>query len=324
MKRYLCWLALLGVAALPDWASAFYPFRPCWAPPPPCQPFGYGGPVFPRLRPFAPSVVPDCEVPVSPPAVHVFPVTVVPVSPAPAPATATRPTPPTPTKPPTVTVEPSPAPTSVKPPESDPMFKPAVGATDKPPAPLPPPLVPESKGSPAPPLVLPPIPGMADPKPMTPANPAAAPAPAPPPAAGDTAPVIPLPGLPEPKKPKASTSDDTLPPLVLPPEGGAAPSGVVPPISSTSKSSPLSGGVQARVFTTAGTPAGGLTRKVGFFNHTGRAISLVIEGRTTTLPAKTFIHAEVPPSFRWGYVDRDTQTATVPDGAAGLDVLFSE
>jgi hypothetical protein len=317
MKRYLCWLALLGVVALPDWASAFHPFHPCWAPPPPCGPFGFGlfgraVPIYPQPPVYVAPAVPVYEVPLSP-RVYVAP---VPTTAAIPPAAQVAPS-----KPPVVTVEPaaSPAPMSVKPREADPKVKPAGGDADTRPTILPP--VRNDPPTPAaPPLVLPPIPGMNDPKPMTPA----APTPAPPPAAGDNNPIIPLPGLPEPKKPKASTSDDTLPPLVLPPETGEAPSGIVPPINSTSRSSPLSGGLKASVFTTAGTPASARTRKVGFFNHTDRDIKLVIEGQATTLPKKTYIHAEVPPSFQWKYADTAMRSATVPDGAAGLDVLFSE
>jgi hypothetical protein len=313
MKRYLCWLALLGVVALPDWASAFHPFHPCWAPPPPCGPFGGYGlfgramPVYPQPPVYVAPAAPVYEVPLSP-RVYVAPIPAAPAAP-------------TPSKPPVVTVEPtsSPSPMSVKPPEGDPKVKPAVGAVVMPPY-TPPQSSQESPTPAASPLVLPPIPGGNDSKPMTPASPT----PAPPPAAGDNNPVIPLPGLPEQKKPKASTSDDTLPPLVLPPETGEAPSGIVPPINSTSRSSPLSGGLKARVFTTAGTPASARTRKVGFFNHTDRDIKLVIAGQATTLPKKTYIHAEVPPSFQWKYAENAMQSATVPDGAAGLDVLFSE
>jgi hypothetical protein len=67
-----------------------------------------------------------------------------------------------------------------------------------------------------------------------------------------------------------------------------------------------------------------MTRKVNFFNHTDRDLALVIEGRAVTLPRKTYIRAELPPVFNWKRADSVAQTATVPDGSAGLDILFRE
>src|SRR5688572_29863924 len=81
MKRYLCWLAVLGVCVLPDWASARH--RRCWAPPPPCHPYPRA---YPRQIVFVPPAVPVYEVPLPPPRVYVSPVTIDPVVPAPRPA----------------------------------------------------------------------------------------------------------------------------------------------------------------------------------------------------------------------------------------------
>jgi hypothetical protein len=120
---------------------------------------------------------------------------------------------------------------------------------------------------------------------------------------------------PDPKKPEA------LPPLVLPPDVPGGPSGVVP--GSTSRSSPV-GGPSVEVVRVAGAPRLAATRKVGFFNHTGRAIELVIDGRAVTLPRKSYLHAEVPPAFKWRYNDSPSESATVPDDAAGLDIVFRE
>ena len=46
--------------------------------------------------------------------------------------------------------------------------------------------------------------------------------------------------------------------------------------------------------------------------------------RAVTLPARSFLHAEVAPTFRWKYADNPTRTDTVPEGNTGLDVLFRE
>src|SRR5262249_40001693 len=65
MRRCLCWLAVLGVAAAARGASA-YP--PCGSPPPP-----YGYPVGPIYYPRPVVYVPVYEVPLAPPKVYVTP-----------------------------------------------------------------------------------------------------------------------------------------------------------------------------------------------------------------------------------------------------------
>jgi hypothetical protein len=137
------------------------------------------------------------------------------------------------------------------------------------------------------------------------------------PEAGSLIPSPVPPVSPEPKK--AAGAGDALPPLVLPPET---------PGGSTSWSSPLTGAAKAavkvEVFTAAGGGATGPTRKVGFFNHTRRNLDLVIDGRAVKLPGRTYIHAQVPPTFRWKHGDNPAATATVPEGAAGIDVVFKD
>ncbi len=70
--------------------------------------------------------------------------------------------------------------------------------------------------------------------------------------------------------------------------------------------------------------AGGGYRTVGFFNHTISDINLTIEGRTVKLPAKMYLEAKLAQTFTWGYGDRPAASERVPDGAAGLDVVFRE
>jgi len=66
----------------------------------------------------------------------------------------------------------------------------------------------------------------------------------------------------------------------------------------------------------------------GRFWHMGivlaaRALNVDLS-KAVTLPGKTYIHAEVPPAFTWKYGDNAAESATVPAGAAGLDVVFRE
>jgi hypothetical protein len=69
---------------------------------------------------------------------------------------------------------------------------------------------------------------------------------------------------------------------------------------------------------------GGGYRTVGFFNHTISDINLTIEGRTVKLPAKMYLEAKLAQTFTWSYGDRPAGPERVPDGAAGLDVVFRE
>lgn len=90
MTRYLCWVAVLGVVAIPDWAAAC---RPGWGPPvyaPACYP-AYGPPVYqsyPVCPQYAlpPSYVcpPAPCAPLAPPRIESIPKSAVP-APAPAP-----------------------------------------------------------------------------------------------------------------------------------------------------------------------------------------------------------------------------------------------
>ena len=111
-----------------------------------------------------------------------------------------------------------------------------------------------------------------------------------------------------------------IPPLVLPPDLPSGSNGVVPP--TTAKSSPLAAASRVQVFPVAGAAAAGAARRVGFFNHTNRDLQLTIEGRPVTLPAKSFLHAELSPTFRWSEAGGPPRTTTVPPGSPGVDVLF--
>lgn len=305
MMRSFCWLGLLGVAVVPDWAAAF---QPCWCPPPPC----YVVPVCPPPVYVVPCVpVYNAPVLLAPPKVYVTPQV--------APVTRVQPTPvrsanPTPANvatpaPPKVTVVPNPMPAEVVRPAAatspapPPTIIPEPRQPDKPVANAP---TDEPKKPDMPTSGLPPLPPL-------PAVPTAAPA-------DSLPPLIPPPAIPEKADKK---TPEALPPLVLPPDLPAIPSPAPAPMS-TSKSSPLTGrGIRVAVYPAAGA-AVGPTRKVGFFNHTGADIELVVEGKAVTLPRMTYIHAELPPTFRWKHGSGATETATVPADAAGLEVVFRE
>jgi hypothetical protein len=53
-------------------------------------------------------------------------------------------------------------------------------------------------------------------------------------------------------------------------------------------------------------------------------VSLTIDGKTVTLPAMSYLHAHLPPTFTWKCGDTHGAKETVPAGAAGLDVLIRE
>jgi len=163
---------------------------------------------------------------------------------------------------------------------------------------------------------IPKVPAVGLPKePVLPAIPSAAPAP--------TEPMIPPPSVPIVPDPNKR---DTLPSLTLPPETPVAPPAK---IDSTSRSSPLTGGGKrepsVNVFPASGPEkATGGYRTVGFYNHTTSDLTLTIEGRVVKLPAKTYLHAQLAPTFTWGHSERPAVRETVPDGAGGVDVVFRD
>jgi hypothetical protein len=118
-----------------------------------------------------------------------------------------------------------------------------------------------------------------------------------------------------------------LPSLTLPPEVPVAPE---KKSDSTSRSSPLTSGVKAGTMTVTVLAARGAGdtprgyRTVGFYNHTAVDLALTIEGRTVKLPARSYLQAQVAPSFNWSHGDRAAKREVVPEGADGLDVVFRE
>jgi hypothetical protein len=335
MKRQLCVTAFSALVLVPDWVSAcwppargpvagpvFYHAPPpvyhapvVYCPPvvylPPCAPVAAAPLAPPRVEPARPSAAAESPKPARPPQVEA-------VRPA---ANVEPPKVPKADPPPDPAAEKKPA--AVEPPKI--AFPTLPGAKDPTPEPKLPPLVlpgekeaPKLPGLDLPKIDGPKLPGLDLPKGDAPlklpdapdvTGAPAVPVPAPAPDA-----LIPPPGVAVPRTP------DALPPLSLPPDAPVSP-GVKP---TEAKSSPLTGGPAPRVsvFPAAGAaPATGL-RKVGFYNHTDRDLSLTIEGRAVTLPAKTYLHAHLPASFTWRHGDRPAATETVPADASGVDVLF--
>lgn len=357
MTRYLCWLGVLGVLAVPDWATACRPWvvGAGWGPPVVCPPPVTFAPVCPPPVIVAPPVYPAPVAPMLPPPRVEPPPRMATPMPAPAPTPSAGDPPPRPTAglvpgtpPASPRVEPirpasgsdtpvSPAPRSPAP-ETPPPTPPSAGdpqprfpvieipkGLQLDPKPAEQPKLPAAD-TPLPPLVLPKEPefrpaptgpsGELPKEPANPATPSAAPS-----SPDPLTPAPTLPPLPETKKAEG------FPPLVLPPDPVALPKPAESTTrSSTSRSSPLSGSsqpVSVKVFPAAGPePTAGGYRTVGFYNYTDRDLALTIEGQAVRLPARSYLHAQVGPSFSWSHATGATIRETVPPGAAGLDVVF--
>ena len=361
MKRYRVWFAMLGVLAVPAVGAACWPLwqRPLWAPracpppmayrpmyapmyapppvyvaPPLCQPAVPVAPAVPApassLPPPRIESVPHTETPKSDAPKSAAPRTAVP-SPAPAPGMGSAiPSPMPPATLPKVTPESEPvrpatgSDAPAREPDSTgasrPPAKPAPAEPEFPKVEIPKNLQTEPKAAPKRPRdpdmsAVPKVPAVGAPKdPAIPAIPSAAPAPEsliPPPS---------LPMLPDAKK------GENLPSLTLPPDIPVAPDKKG---ESTSRSSPLTGGgvsgLRVSVFPAKGAevPAFGY-RAVGFYNHTNRDLALTIEGRAVKLPARSYLHAQLAPSFTWSHGERPANRETVPAGAGGVDVVFRD
>jgi len=178
-----------------------------------------------------------------------------------------------------------------------------------------------------PPLVLPTEPDTKIPAPEMPKTPSKEPkvSPVEGPGGMSAVPVpAPSPDVLTPPDSLAPKKPDALPPLTLPPDTPVAPG--TSPKTVEARSSPLTSvarELKVSVFPAAGVATAGL-RKIGFYNHTKYDLQLTLEGRTVTLPARSYLHAHLPPTFTWKCADRPAATATVPADATGLDVLIRE
>jgi len=349
MKRHLCWFALVVVVAAPAVAAACWPMwgggRFAYAP----QAYGppaYSMPYYshPQVCIVPPTyVAPPQRSVLPPPRIESIPKSDAPTAvptPAPAPGTGSAvPQPMSPLAKPTS----APAIELVRP----------TGGSDPPPAkPDPPAIAPKPAETPRdsdpsfpkveipknlradpklPPLELPKEPDMkAVPKvpavgAPTESNLPAVPTAAPPPESLIPPPSVPL--VPDPSK------RDPLPSLTLPPEVPVAPEKMGDKGDkgdSTSRSSPLASGMRTPAMTVSVFAARGVEatgpgyRTVGFYNHTGKELSLTIEGRAVKLPARSYLQAQLAPRFTWSHSDRASTLELVPEGAGGLDVVFRD
>lgn len=158
---------------------------------------------------------------------------------------------------------------------------------------------------PEPKLELPKI----EPKTPAPANPG-----------GIPEPKLELPLIDKTKAPKAEESN--IPPIVLP----QLPVSPASSNKSESKYRPAARvALQIDELPVAGSAPQGEQRKVGFYNFTGETIQLQIAGRDVLLPAKSYVTANVPPTFRWLVVDGSDSPAretTIPADSPGMEVLL--
>lgn len=351
MKRHLCATALMALALIPDWAGA------CWPPGSGPQPVYYAPAYYhcPPIYYYPPPCIPTAPpVLIAPPRIEpakdkggtriepARPIAKPDPAPAPKPADPVRPIggtdakppvpAPVPAAPPKVDVIPSPAvpipapPQDVPAPKAEPKREPRIEIPNPVTEPKLPPLeLPKTDEPKLPPLELPKTEPAAAPKlppielpkidaPKLPDLPggAAVPSAAPAPDA-----LIPPPNIPN--------GPGALPPLTLPPDTPVAPEKDAKAKPVEARSSPLAAReLKVSVFPAAGTSAATGLRRVGFYNHTARDLSLTIDGKVTTLPAMSYVHAQVPASFTWKCGDRPAAKETVPADAAGVDVLIRD
>ena len=356
MTRYLCWVAVLGVLTLPDWASACWPHwaaRHSYYAEPVYYAPSYSYPVYPAYPLYAPPVCVCPPVAIQPIVQPMAPPRITPSSnmgtatPREVPTTQVQPAGATDTA--TMTPSPMPmvpaipmTPVTVTPPlkKADPVTVTPIPKNTEPVAKTPDVLpkfptvsIPEDIG-PLPKLEVPKEPNFQPilvPK-NTPKTAVPTPAPAPavvrpdPTPAGMAvpmaAPAFPEGLIPSPSVPVLPDASRPLPPLTLSPEVPVQPKG------SVSRSSPVSdkSEMTVSVFPVAGRGehlANGYC-VVGFYNHTSRDMNLTIEGRVVKLPAKMYLHAKLAPTFTWSHGDNSGVRESVPDGASGVDVVFRD
>lgn len=93
----------------------------------------------------------------------------------------------------------------------------------------------------------------------------------------------------------------------------------LPPIVSESKYLPKES-FDVRVVPVEGKRAAG-NQTVKFYNYTDRELSLVLDDKSTAVPAKSLLSVALPDSFAWSLGGK-SETATIPADAAGLSVII--
>lgn len=321
MLRHLLVPALFAVALVPIAATAQYP---CVCPPvylPPCPPSGVvivsgtvagcaptTGTVVP---PKPPTVIPERMEQPKKPEVKAEPMKEIPakaeevetpklgdpvfkpVDPTPAPMKPADPLPP-------VNIDPKPPERLVVPPtRTEPKVVPPTPRNDTIPAPAVPPTPPAKPGLGKMDFEVPPV---GDPPPAKPQ-----------PAEGTPA---------EPAKHKAPEKMNKLPDFNfdLPKVDNAQP--VEANKKTVANSSPVADRTQVDVYPRDGKDVVSASRGVTFVNKSDRDILLTVDGKTTTLPSKTVLTADVPAAFKWQIGGGPERSEKVPDGSPGVDVVI--
>ena len=62
--------------------------------------------------------------------------------------------------------------------------------------------------------------------------------------------------------------------------------------------------------------------KVGFFNHSDRDLTLIIQGEEVTLPKDEYVTLRLPRDFKWAEKGESSRTVTIPADAEGLEIVF--
>ena len=62
--------------------------------------------------------------------------------------------------------------------------------------------------------------------------------------------------------------------------------------------------------------------KVGFFNHTDRDITLVVNGESVKLPSTEYVTLRLPRTFTWAERGARGTDVVVPPDAEGLEIVF--
>lgn len=226
-------------------------------------------------------------------------------------------------------------------------------ATNPPPRPLNPPKVMEKPEAPAPkvvtpsaavepmaekPRVEPPKGELATPSPAVPETPVEKPKPADPKPVLPTVPpfdgtpprpkkdeTIPKIDLPLPKTEPAPVPKLDIPSLNLPPaaEPKKDDTPTIPPLNlpkfSESKYTPAAG-PKVRVIAVEGRRSAG-NQTVSVYNYTDRPQEMHLDGKATSVPARSLVSLPLPDRFAWKLGDK-TDTATIPADAAGLSIVI--
>ena len=62
--------------------------------------------------------------------------------------------------------------------------------------------------------------------------------------------------------------------------------------------------------------------KIGFFNHSGKDLTLDVNGETVTLPSEQYVTLRLPRQFAWSIKGEKNRDVKVPSDADGLEIVF--